>query len=156
MRYCIIALMASGKIGDDGFEPRSMFAEPKTFATVGSTPAPRPGVAASNAQYRAAVLQHVAATAVREQLRHRGTNQKDFFAKLSHIRGLSVGRVGRLLRGEQLATLEDIALWFEHLPEGLDRFSAYVAKWDETTKLMIKRQRQELQEQFESERVQGR
>ena len=148
--------MTAGKIGDDGFEPRTMFAEPKTFAAVGSLPAPRPGVAASNAQYRAAVLQHVAARAVREQLRHRGTNQKDFFSKLSHIRGLSVGRVGRLLRGEQLATLEDIALWFEHLPEGLDRFSSYVANWDKTTKEMIQRQRQELREELEREREQGR
>lgn len=148
--------MASGKIGDDGFEPRSMFAEPKTFANVSTTPAPRPGIAASNAQYRAAVLQHVAARAVREQLTHRGTNQKDFFAKHSHIRGMSVGRVGRLLRGEQLATLEDITLWFEHLPEGLERFSAYVVRWNQTTKEMIERQQKELQEQIEREREAGR
>lgn len=69
---------------------------------------------------------------------------------------MNVGRAGRLLRGEQLATLEDITLWFEHLPEGLERFSAYVVRRNQTTKEMIERQQKELQEQIEREREAGR
>jgi len=149
--------MAITDSGDEGFKPRDAFAEPKAFAKVSSTPPPRPGIAASNARYRAAVLQHTAARAVREQLSLRGTNQKEFFAKLSHVPGLSVGRVGRLLRGEQLATLEDIALWFEHLPGGLDRFSEYVSRWNENTKKVMAQQRKDAQgQQRERELEEGR
>ncbi|WP_157526362.1 hypothetical protein [Microbacterium oleivorans] len=125
-----------------GFEPRDMFAQPKAFGVVNATPSPADGVRADDWRYRAAVVQHRFSRAVNDGLKLRGRHRREFLAQYADVRSLSVGRMGRVLRGEQVATMADLAFWAEHFPEVVERLREYFDWWVQDQKRLADLERE--------------
>lgn len=111
------------------FVPREMLARPSAFGNSTNVIAPAAGISTTDSRYRAAMVQHVLSFRVREQLAEDDMTLKSFMEPLSDVRGLGVERMGRVLRGAQMATIADLAFWAGEYP-GIARFLAvYVSTW---------------------------
>jgi len=126
-----------------GFVPREMFAQPGAFGSVHATPPAADGVEESDWRYRAAVAQHFFAHAVNENLRIRGRHRGEFLASFSETRSLSAGRMGRVLRGEQIATIADVLFWGGQFPNVLKRLSEYLDWWVKEPERLRAQQREQ-------------
>lgn len=111
------------------FVPRDMFAQPSAFGNVGSIPGPADGVARTDPRYRAAVVQHMLARQVKDRLALRGLSQKEFLTPMESVRGLSATRMGRVLRGTQIATFGDLAFWTSEFPDVSPPMGKFIASW---------------------------
>lgn len=134
-----------------GFVPREMFAQPKAFGSVHTVPAVADGVEESDWRFRAAVAQHLFAHAVNENLRIRGHHRGEFLAPFAETRSLSAGRMGRVLRGEQIATIADVLFWGGHFPHVLKRLNEYLDWWVKEPERLREQEREELEKREELE-----
>ncbi len=134
--------MAAEK-GDVGFVPRDMFAQTGAFGRTYATPPPAPGVDMHDWRYRTAVFQHRFANIVNEGLDLRGRNRGDFLAPYADVRSLGVGRMGRVLRGEQVATMADVSFWAEHFPELLKGLGEFFVWWAKDQEQLRQKQREQ-------------
>ncbi len=111
------------------FIPREMFSRPTAFGNSTNMVPPAASVTAADSRYRAAMVQHVLSFRVREQLAEDGMTLKDFMEPLSDVRGLGSERMGRVLRGAQMATIADLAFWAGEYPKIAKYLAAYLASW---------------------------
>jgi hypothetical protein len=98
------------------FIPREMLSQPRAFGASTTLLSPASGVGAKDPRYLAALLQHVLAFRVTEQLRDAGQTRQEYLEPLNNVHGLGVDRMGRVLRGEQMATTADFAFWVTEFP----------------------------------------
>lgn len=115
------------------FVPRTVVAQPKAFGLAPGPLEPAHDVDTTSERYRAAMLQHVMAVAVRsELLKAEGVSPATFVSRFRD-RGLSADRVRRILRGETMAQLTDVMFWMSQLPGVAVAISEQTAEWFDTT-----------------------
>jgi len=108
------------------FEPRSMVFQPKAFGMAPGLLEPAHGVTSTDERYRAAMLQHLMAVAVKgELLKSEGISPAAFATRFDG-RGLGADRVRRIFRGETMAQLTDLMFWISQLPAVAVTISWYV------------------------------
>lgn len=111
------------------FEPRALVKERAAFGKVGFPIEPAEGVDPASPRYRAAMLQHLLANAVREAVAINGTTVNAHIQSAHGREGLSADRQQRLLRGETMAQYADIAYWASHFPTVALVLIRYVKSW---------------------------
>jgi hypothetical protein len=111
------------------FVPRELVAQPKAFGLAAGLLAPAHGVDESGERYRAAMVQHLMAVAVRgELLRSRGVTPSRYASRFEG-RGLGEDRVRRIFRGETMAQLTDIVFWTAQFPGVASAIAEYASGW---------------------------
>lgn len=111
------------------FVPRELVLQPKAFGLAPGLLDPVHDVAVTSERYRAAMVQHLMATAVRAALlRSRGLTPVAFAERFPE-RGLGADRVRRIFRGETMAQLTDLMFWMGHFPDVAETVSEQTAAW---------------------------
>lgn len=111
------------------FVPRALVAQPKAFGLAAGLLAPAHGVDESGERYRAAMVQHLMAVAVRgELLRSQGVTPSRYASRFEG-RGLGEDRVRRIFRGETMAQLTDIVFWTAQFPGVASAIGEHVSDW---------------------------
>jgi len=111
------------------FVPRDQFRQPRAFSRLGRDPEPAEGVDSGDTRYRAALLQHFLARAVRDAMVERDRVVAQVLEAVGAQRGLSKDRVERKLRGEVGMQFADLAFWAEQFPDVAIAVGEYIKGW---------------------------
>lgn len=98
------------------FVPRTLVAQPKAFGQVLGLLEPAHDVAETGERYRAAMVQHLMAAAVRGELLATEGISPSAFAGRFAARGMGADRIRRIFRGETMAQLTDLVFWSTQFP----------------------------------------
>ena len=98
------------------FVPRTLVAQPKAFGQVLGLLGPAHDVAETGERYRAAMVQHLMAAAVRGELLATEGISPSAFAGRFASRGMGADRIRRIFRGETMAQLTDLVFWSTQFP----------------------------------------
>lgn len=111
------------------FVPRDVVEQPKAFGLAPGLLDPAHDVDVTSERYRAAMVQHVMAAAVRaELLKSRGITPAAFAGRFLE-RGLGADRVRRIFRGETMAQITDLMFWMGHFPDVAEVVSEQTSAW---------------------------